>query len=100
MKYSQKKFIKSITADSISILLKEAEENFSKHPERALRYVKMVWALVKKHKVRLKHEQKIKFCKKCFILWIPHKTVTINFDKCHNMFEFVCISCDYKKRFK
>ncbi len=100
MRKSQKMFINRIVAESIDILFNEAEENFQKHPERSKRYLKMIWALSKKYNFRLNKKQKLKFCKKCFTLWIPEKTVNITFDNRHNMFEFVCILCGHKKRFK
>lgn len=98
MNSHNKKFIKMVVADSIAVLLREAEAAFQKHPERASRYLKMAWALVKKHRVRLTREQKFKFCKKCFTLWVPGKTVKISFDRVNNMFEFTCAVCGYKRR--
>ena len=100
MKQFQKKFIKTIVADAIAVLFKEAEENFSTHPERTKRYLVMIWSLAKKHNYRLTREQKLKFCKKCFCLWIPSKTVVINFNQNYEMFEFECVTCGHKKRFK
>lgn len=100
MKHSQKKFIKAIVADAVSILLKEAEGNFQAYPERTKRYVKMVWSLIKKNNFRLTREQKLKFCKKCFSFWIVDKSAKIDFDQHNSMFEITCMDCGYKKRFK
>jgi ribonuclease P protein subunit RPR2 len=100
MKKSRKIFIKRTVQDAVDILLKEAEVNFNTHPERTKRYLKMVWDLAKKYNLRLRREQKLKFCKKCFMLWVPNETVKISFDRKHTFFEFVCRTCGYKKRFK
>ena len=96
----KKKFIKSVAAESIDILLKQAEDNYEKHPRRAKRYVKMLWEVVKKYKVRLTEGQKTKFCRKCHTLWVPDKTVKVGLRNRINAFELICKECGYKRIIK
>ena len=91
MRSSRKRFLRSIVADDIQILIQEAE----KDPPRAKTYLKMAWELVKRNKVRLTKEQKKKFCKRCFSLWIPEETVKI--EKKGNLVEYSC-KCGFKKK--
>ena len=77
-------------AEDIELLIKEAE----KDPQRAKTYLKMAWDLVKKNKVRLTKEQKKKFCKKCFTLWIPGE---VKIRKKGNLTEYSC-KCGFKKK--
>jgi len=91
MRSSRKRFLRSVVADDIEILIGEAE----KDPSRAKTYLKMAWELVKRNKVRLTKEQKIKFCKRCFILWTPGKTVKI--EKKGKLAEYEC-KCGFKKK--
>jgi len=91
MRSSRKRFLRSVVAEDIEILIKEAE----KDPLRARTYLKMTWNLVKRNKVRLTKEQKKKFCKRCFSLWIPGETVEIR--KKGNLTEYSC-KCGFKRK--
>lgn len=94
----KEKIIKTAVSGSIDHLISEAEKRVNTSKELSKRYLKMAWALVKKTKVRLTNEQKIKFCKKCFSLWVPGKTVTISFDSKSNLFVFKCKTCGYERK--
>ena len=96
-KTHKKKFIKSVAAESINILLKEAENNYIENPKRTDNYIKMIWDVVKKYKIKLTEEQKTKFCRKCQVYWVPTKTLNIAFNTRLNVFEFICKKCGYKK---
>ncbi|MBD3398199.1 hypothetical protein GF412_03345 [Candidatus Micrarchaeota archaeon] len=95
-----KKVIKETVRGRIDGLLKEARTSFKKHPERSERYLRLLWKLVQKYKVRLTREQKLSFCKKCFTLWIPGKTVVISFDQRNSILEYKCKNCGFKRRLK
>jgi ribonuclease P protein subunit RPR2 len=56
---------KDIAKERIKKLFEEAEKEFSKHPERADRYVEMARKIAMKTKVRLT-EYRTKFCKHCY----------------------------------
>ena len=96
-KSQKKKFIKSVVAESISLLLKEAENNYLKHPGRSNSYIKMLWNLVKKYKIKLTDDQKLSFCKKCLAYWMHNETVKVAFNSKLNAFCFICSKCGYKK---
>lgn len=95
---AKKKFIKSTARDAMGILLGEAEKNARTYPARTKRYTRMLWALLKKYKVRLTKEQKKKFCRKCLAFFIIDRTVKAIFDSRHNTFYLQCMNCGYKRR--
>jgi len=95
-----KKVIKETVRERIEQLLKEARSSFRQHPERSERYLKLLWKLVQKYKVRLTREQKLSFCKKCFALWVPGRTVEIFFDQRNSVIEYKCKKCGFKRRLK
>ncbi len=97
-KNAKRKFIKSVVAQSLSHLLKEAEGTFDSNPIRSKRYVKMAWDLIKRHKLKLTSEQKSKFCRKCLIFWKVGDTLRIFFDRKKNVFFYICNNCNYKRR--
>jgi ribonuclease P protein subunit RPR2 len=96
----KEKIIKTAVSGSIDHLISEAEKRFPSNKELSKRYLKMAWELVKKTKVRLTKDQKLRFCRKCFILWVPGKTVRISFDSKNDFFVFSCASCGYKRKNK
>ena len=85
--------------ESIVLLFKYAQESSLTNPSRTKRYVKMVWELVKKYKIRLTKEQKTKFCRKCLAFFVPNKNVVVVFDSKHNLFSSICGNCGYKRVF-
>jgi len=99
-KRKSKKIIKEIVLGRIKTLLKEARSAYSIHPERSERYLRLIWKLVEKYKVRLSREQKLSFCKKCFSLWVPGRNVEISFDQRHSVLEYKCKNCGFVRRLK
>ena len=97
-KSSKKKFTNAVISEAINILLKQAEENFESHSDRAKRYVGMLWALVKRYKIRLTKEQKLKFCRKCLRLLHVNKNSKIIFNNKNNSFYIHCFNCNSKRR--
>ena len=95
-----KKVIKDTVSERINTLLEEARNSFDEHPERSERYLKLLWKLVEKYKVRLSREQKLSFCKKCFVPWIPGRNVDIFFDQRNSVLEYKCKNCGFKRRLK
>jgi ribonuclease P protein subunit RPR2 len=94
---SKKKFIKKVSQDAITVLLAEAKKNAKKHPKRSKRYVQMAFELAKKHRLRLTPEQRLTFCKKCLVFWVPDKTLKIVFEPQRNAFLIIC-ECGAKRR--
>lgn len=95
-----KKVIKETVKGRIKTLLTEARSSFKSHPERSERYLKLLWKLVEKYKVRLTKEQKLSFCRKCFTLWVPGRNVEISFDQRNSVLEYKCRKCGAKRRLK
>ncbi len=95
-----KKVIKETVRERIAKLLDEARSSFKTHPERSERYLRLIWKLVQKYKVRLSREQKLSFCKKCFTLWVPGKNVEISFEARNSILEYKCKKCGFKRRLK
>ena len=95
-----KKVIKETVQERIRKLLGEARASYKTHPKRSERYLKLLWKLVEKYKVRLTREQKLSFCRRCFTLWIPGKTVEISFDQRHNILQYKCKNCGFRRRLK
>ena len=95
-----KKVIKETVRKRIAKLLDEARYSFKTHPERSERYLRLIWKLVQKYKVRLTKEQKLSFCKKCFTLWVPGKNVEVSFDQHNNVLEYKCKNCGFARRQK
>lgn len=93
----KKKFIKRASAEAVEILLDQAEQAFASHPQRSRRYVQMAFALIKKNRIRLPREMRLRFCKKCLRYWMPDKTVTITFEPRRNGMLFTC-ACGAKRR--
>lgn len=94
----KKRFINIVISDAINVLLKESENNFEKHSARAKRYIAMLWALVKRYKVRLTTEQKTKFCRKCLRFLLINKNAKIIFNNKNNSFYIHCFNCNTKRR--
>ncbi|VVC02603.1 Ribonuclease P protein component 4 [Candidatus Bilamarchaeum dharawalense] len=94
----RKNIIKSSVSSSIEKLLNQSRTAYSDgNLTRSIRYVRMAFELLKKHKVKLPAELKNSFCRKCCLIWIPDKTLKIKFDTKNNCLRVVC-NCGYSKR--
>lgn len=95
-----RKVIKETVRRRIEELLEESRQAYRSHPERSTRYLKLLWKLVEKYKVRLTRGQKLSFCRNCFIPWIPGRNITIRFEQRNCVMEYECRNCGYKRRVK
>ncbi|MBD3210855.1 hypothetical protein GF318_05730 [Candidatus Micrarchaeota archaeon] len=94
----RKKVIKSSVRDSIKKLIGQAREAYkNKQHEKSKKYVKMAFDLMKKHKVRLPKELRNSFCRKCFLVWIPNKTIKVAYDQKNDCLRITC-KCGHSKR--
>jgi ribonuclease P protein subunit RPR2 len=94
----RKAIIKSSVRSSIEKLIGHARKAYnSGKAERSKRYIQMVFDLLKKHKVKLPEELKNSFCRKCYLVWIPEKTVTAAYDRKNNCLRIKC-KCGFSKR--
>ncbi|NYT14305.1 MAG: ribonuclease P [Candidatus Methanofastidiosa archaeon] len=53
-------------------------------------------AISRRHKIRIPSRSKRKFCKKCFTMFIPNKTVRIRTGK--GKVTYTCLNCGHIKR--
>jgi ribonuclease P protein subunit RPR2 len=99
MDIRRKKIIKASVRSSIDKLLDQARESFEAGKgERSTRYVRMAMELLKKHKVKLPSEVRNSFCRKCLVVWIPGKTLTVQYDRKNTCLRVRCDRCGYSKR--
>jgi len=85
-----------------------AEENIKKYfnlldnrffPQFDSIYVKEVQKISQSFNIRLKREDKLKFCKKCLCFW-DIKTREIRFNTTFKTKEYICKNCGFIRRFK
>lgn len=82
---------KKIALKRIKKLLDLAKEIYDKNPELSRRYVEIAWKIKLKCNVKLPKILKLRFCKKCFTVWIPSKTVKVRIKK--GWINYICLSC-------
>jgi ribonuclease P protein subunit RPR2 len=83
-----------IARERIDILLGLAEKNFRKKPERSHRYVELARKISLRYNVRMKKEQKRKFCKKCNSLLLPGVTSSARLDSKRRLLIIKCKNCN------
>ena len=69
--------IKNIAKERIAILLKQAEEMFSKNPKLSNRYVYLARRIAMKARFKMPSLFKRKFCKHCYHFLMPGKNARI-----------------------
>ncbi|MEM2908809.1 MAG: hypothetical protein QXT05_02235 [Candidatus Bilamarchaeaceae archaeon] len=99
MKFKRKRLIKRVASQSVINLIDESHDAYlTGKIERAARYIRMAWELLKKNKTRLPKEYRNAFCRKCLTPWIPGETATVKFDRMHNCLRIKCRKCGFEKR--
>ncbi|MEM1684244.1 MAG: hypothetical protein QW483_00265 [Nanopusillaceae archaeon] len=91
------KDIKKIAINRIFYLYKKALEIFDKDPDLARRYIKIILEIKKKSRIKIIKNLRNKFCKKCYTVWIPGKTLSIRIRKGRIIYR--CLTCGNIKRF-
>lgn len=71
------KWIFDIANERIDILFKQAEKEFSQHPERSNRYVELALKISTKYNVRIPQEWNRRYCKNCHKFLYPGHNCTI-----------------------
>ncbi|MDA3855487.1 MAG: hypothetical protein PF569_04465 [Candidatus Woesearchaeota archaeon] len=69
------------------------------NPKYETSYIKEIIKLSQAFNITLKREEKLKYCKKCHIIWTT-KTREIRLNSNLKTKEYICKNCDYVKRFK
>ncbi len=86
-----------IALERVKILLKEADENFKKHPERSDRYVNIARKIAMKVNLRIPRELKRKFCKHCYKYLKPGVNCRVRIRK--GKVIYYCLSCKKYMRY-
>jgi len=91
-----------IAKERIDILLDLAKKEFKKNPKRAARYVELARKISLRYNVRMKKEQKRKFCKKCNSLLLPGATASVRLDSRKKLLVLKCRNCGsaYRQPYK
>lgn len=100
MRPKEKNLVRKISEERIGILLDEAQKIFPQNPERAARYCRLAFAIVRKNKARLTKPQKLSFCRKCFSFWRPGKSVSVSFDRKNKRVIYKCEKCGYGRKMR
>ncbi|MEM0379315.1 MAG: hypothetical protein QXR54_00385 [Nanopusillaceae archaeon] len=91
------KDIKKIAINRIFYLYKKALEIFDKDPSLSRRYIQIILEIKKKAKIKIIKNLRNKFCKKCYTIWIPGKTLSIRVR--NGKIIYRCLYCGNVKRF-
>ncbi len=89
---------KKIALNRIKILYNKAVSLYDKNPELSRKYIYIILKIKNKFRIRFGSDLKNKFCKKCYTVWIPGKTLSIRIRKGRIIYQ--CKYCKYVKRFK
>ncbi len=91
----RKNIRKKVASERIKELLKSSE--LHKNDEVLSRNsIRTAVAISRRHKIRISSKFKRKFCKKCFTILIPNKTVRVRTGK--GKVTFTCLNCGNIKR--
>ena len=94
---NNKSKIKNVATERISILLDEAEKNFSKYPERSHRYAEIARKIKLKYRVKMAPNLKRRLCKKCHKFMVPGKNCRIRIHSSRLI--YTCTECGDIRRF-
>ena len=92
IKKIQQNYVKNNIEFFIELLEKRFNPNFDKF------YVKEINRLSEGFNIRLRREQKLKFCKQCDCFWDVN-SVRIRLNSKKRTKEYTCKKCDFIKRF-
>jgi ribonuclease P protein subunit RPR2 len=87
-----------IARERISILFKQAEKEFKKHPERSKRYVELAKKIGMRYNVRIPKNLRRRFCKKCFSYLKPGVNCRVRTSKSRQSVVVTCLVCGFVSR--
>ena len=89
-------WINTIALERMQILFEQAEKEFSKHPERSDRYVKLTRNISTKYNIPLPNYWRGRFCKNCNKFLKPGSNLRVRLS--NNTISRKCLECgDLKK---
>jgi len=80
-----------ILLSRIRSLLEMAEAEARRRPELSDRYVRLAWKIKTRHALHLPAEIRRKFCKRCFVVWVPGLTCRVRLKD--RMLTLTCLRC-------
>lgn len=93
----KQKLLKDKANERILFFFSKAKEVFPEDPSLANRYVSLARKYSMKYKIRLSRELKRQFCKHCYKLLVPGKTVRIRTHR--GKVVYFCMNCKNFMRF-
>ncbi len=91
--------IREIAQERIAVLTHLARKRLEEgNAQLAKRYCQLARMIQLKHRVRLKKEMGLKYCKMCYIPWIFGKNVHVRNNSKTHCTEYAC-GCGYVKRY-
>lgn len=88
-----------IAQERIGLLFRQADLEFSKHPERSDRYVELARKIGMRYNVKIPKELKVRFCGKCKRFLVPGRNATVRSNARTESMEMKCHSCGDVTRF-
>lgn len=96
MGWREKKALrKKVASERIKELLILSEKN-KNDKILSVNSIKTAVAISRRHKIRIPFRFKRKYCKKCFVFFIPNQTVRIRIGK--GKITYTCLNCENIKR--
>lgn len=96
MRWKEKKAVRKKVASDRVIELLKSSELYKNDETLSTNSIKTAVAISRRHKIRISSRSKRKFCKKCFTVFIPNKTVRVRTGK--GKVTFTCLNCGNIKR--
>ncbi|MEW6010551.1 MAG: ribonuclease P protein component 4 [Euryarchaeota archaeon] len=85
------KWMIELGKERIDILFNLAEKEFSQHPERSHRYVKLARNISTKYNIKMSLEWRRRFCKSCYKFLKPGQNSVIKLS--NGEIHFKCLEC-------
>jgi ribonuclease P protein subunit RPR2 len=92
-RYAKPESWKRIAKERISILFREADKQFKKHPERSKRYVELARKIGMRYKVRIPKNLKRRFCPRCLSYLKPGVNCRVRTSKEKRAVIVTCLVC-------
>lgn len=89
-------YINKIALERMRILFNQAEKEFSDHPERSDRYVKLTRNISTKYNITLPYYWRGRFCKNCNKFLKPGANLRVRLSD--NTISRTCLECGYTTR--
>ena len=90
--------VKRIATERIAILHKLALEAQDSDPELAKKYVKIMQGISSHYRIKLDKGTRNSICKKCGVLLLPGKTLSVRLASSKRQILYKCMRCGFERR--